>query len=140
MRVCIVLRREADMLSAILAVALMDQKIEVKDHVHLHDVTACVRQLDVEHDPAGGYDVRVVGPDGQVARFPGVPYRYAQISLLRDKNGPRYVSLDFTNGWATDATGPSFGLACERNRVFYYVLEYHEPGIRESEPFRPGTP
>jgi hypothetical protein len=127
------------MLNVILAAALVDQKIEVKGHVHLDDVTPCVRHLDVSRDPLGGYDVRAVGPDGQAARFPDVPYRYAQVSLYRD-NGQLYVGLDFTNAWATDATGPSFGIACERDHLFYYMLEYHQPGINNPEPFRPGTP
>lgn len=128
------------MLNVILAVTLVHQKIEVKGHVHLDDVTPCVRHLDVSRNPLGGYDVRAVGPDGQAVRFAGVPYRYAQIWLDRGKNGPLYVSLDFTNIWATDGTGPSFGIACERNHLFYYVLEYHEPGINDLGPFRPGTP
>jgi hypothetical protein len=128
------------MVSLLLAV-LIDQNLEVKDHSHLDDVTPCVRHLDVKRDQLGGYDVRAVGPDGQSVLFADVPYRYAQISLFRgSENGPLYVSLDFTNAWNTDATGQAFGIACERRHLFYYSLEYHQPGVHVPEPFRPGTP
>ena len=94
------------MLNVMLAVALVHQKLEAKNHVHLDNVTQCVRHLDLSRDPLGGFDVRAVGPDGQAVRFPDVPYRYAQVSLYRGSNdGPLYVSLDFTNAWGTDALG-----------------------------------
>jgi hypothetical protein len=128
------------MLNVILA-ALVDQKLVVKSHSHFDDVTPCVRSLDVKRSPLGSYEVRAIGPDGQSVYFADAPYRYAQIRLFRDRaNGPLFVSLDFTNAWATDATGPSFGIACERRHLFYYLPEYHQPGINSPQTFRPGTP